>query len=209
MRFVVEELGLLDYLEGVSLQQTILEEVMKGCRPNTLLLLEHPSVLTLGANFHEKNLLHPSDWYASRGIQIAKTDRGGDVTFHSPGQLVAYPIFSLEEQGKDLHKWLRQLEEAVIATLTQFRLNGLRFPPQTGVWIEDRKICAMGIKVRRWVSMHGLALNCDNDLGAFDSIIPCGIEDYGVTSLSRELNTQISVEEVKPALIAGFRSVFG
>lgn len=202
------DLGRLSYSEALEVQKETLESVLAGA-PNTLLLLEHDRVLTLGANFHDKNLLLAPELYAQRGIEVAKADRGGDVTFHGPGQLVMYPIFDTAICGRDLHKWLRALEEAMIRTCTEFGLQSRRFPPHTGVWVEDRKVAAIGVKIRRWISMHGIALNCDNDLAPFSWIVPCGIADYGVTSLTEELGRTVTIEEAKPVVTAAFSDVFG
>lgn len=196
------------YEPCVEFQKSLLEEVASGARPNTLVLVEHDPVLTLGAAFHEENLLFPVAEYERRGIQVVRTDRGGDVTYHGPGQLVIYPIFNLAAHGKDLHKWLRDLEQTIILTLAEFELKGDRFPPHTGVWIGDRKIAAMGIKVKRWVSMHGAALNCNVDLGPFGLIVPCGIQGYGVTSMSAELGRDVTIDETKAALVGAFKTVF-
>lgn len=204
--FDVLDLGRMAFGPCYELQLSHVEEVLAGGR-DRLLLVEHEPVLTLGANFHESNLLLPRDEYAARGIEVVPTDRGGDVTYHGPGQLVAYPVFSLELRGRDLHRWLRDLEEVVIQTLAGYGVAGRRFPPHTGVWVEDLKMCAIGIKVRRWVSFHGLALNCDNELSPFDLIVPCGIEGYGVTSLSQRVGRRVSVDEVKPRLIEAFASL--
>jgi lipoyl(octanoyl) transferase len=210
--FNVQDLGLVEYGPCVQLQETILEQVHQGLRPNTLLLVEHPPVLTLGAGFHQENLLFADSWYQDKGIQLHKCGRGGDVTLHNPGQLVAYPIFSLEAQGKDLHLWLRQLEDVVMSALTTLGVESTRFSPHTGVWISSndcgpQKVCAIGIRVRKWVSMHGLALNCNNDLEPFEWIVPCGIREFGVTSLSAALNRTISVEDAKPLLVNAFRAL--
>jgi lipoate-protein ligase B len=199
----------MEYEPCVELQRAVLEEVVAGTRPSTLLLVEHEPVLTLGANFHNENLLFPIEEYERRGIQVRRSDRGGDVTYHGPGQLVAYPIFNLEALGKDLHRWLREMEETVIAALRYWGLEGTRNAANTGVWIENRKICAMGIKVRRWVSMHGLALNCDTDLATFGLFVPCGVRgDYGVTSISAEAGIKVSMDDAKPILVAAFRQRF-
>lgn len=208
MKFNVSDLGRLSYTDALAIQQATLEKVVSGEEPSTLLLVEHYPVLTLGASFHEENLLFPIAEYERRGIEVHRTDRGGDVTYHGPGQLVAYPIFNLEEVGKDLHKWLRNLEECVITMLLSFGLEGYRFPPNTGVWVNERKVCAMGIKVRKWVSMHGLALNCDVDLTPFGMIIPCGIRGHGVTSLSQELGRTVHIQEVRMPLIEAFEDLF-
>lgn len=209
MEFSVRDLGRMPYAEALEVQKSVLEEVLAGNSPSTLLLVEHPAILTLGAAYHQENLLLTTEAYKQRGIDVSVTDRGGDVTYHCPGQLVAYPIFDLNLLGKDLHRWLRGLEEAVLVTLGAFGVEGRRFAPHTGVWVGDRKICALGIKVRRWVSMHGIALNCDNDLAGFGLIVPCGIQGYGVTSLTQELGRAVSVEEAKPKLVDGFKTVFG
>jgi lipoyl(octanoyl) transferase len=197
----------MEYSACTELQRNLLEQVADGA-PDTLLLVQHPPVLTLGANFHPENLLLTEAEYAQRGIQVVKTERGGDVTFHGPGQLVIYPIFNIANHGKDLHKWLRDLEETILVTAQRFGLEGRRFPPHTGVWINDRKLAAIGIKIRKWVSMHGIALNCDNDLATFDLIVPCGIQGYGVTSLTQELMRTVTVDEAKPAVISAFEQVF-
>lgn len=197
------------YEPAVELQRRTLEEVHAGDRPSTLIFVQHPPVLTLGATFHDENLLFPVEEYERRGFEVVRTDRGGDVTYHGPGQLVAYPIFDLQPLGKDLHRWLRGMEEAVILTLREWGLTGTRNPVNTGVWIDNRKICAMGIKVRKWTSMHGLALNCDIDLSPFGMIVPCGIKgNYGVTSITAETGRQVTVEDVKPVLEQAFRRVF-
>jgi lipoyl(octanoyl) transferase len=209
MRFATKDLGRLPYAEATALQTTLLEKVVEGESHSTLLLVEHDPVLTLGAAHEAENLLHSPDAYQNLGIEVHKTDRGGDVTYHGPGQLVAYPIFDLKQTEKDLHKWLRGIEEAIILTLSDFGLEARRFPPHTGVWIGDRKIAAIGIKVRKWVSMHGLAINCDLDLAPFGLIVPCGIKGYGVTSLTREVGRRVGIEEVKPRLVDAFEEIFG
>lgn len=207
--FSVRDLGLLRYGEALSVQERVHAEVLAGTEPPTLLLVEHPPVLTLGASFREENLRLAREEYAERGIEVFRVGRGGDVTYHGPGQLVAYPIFRVDRLGKDLHRYLRQIEECVLATLAALGLEGRRFPPHTGVWTEDRKVCAIGIQVRKWVSTHGLALNCNVDLDPFDLIVPCGIQGYGVTSISRELGREVSVEEVQPLLVHAFAGEFG
>lgn len=205
MTFEVIDLGNLSYAEAYTCQVERVAQVREGSAPSTLFLVQHPPVLTLGAAFHEENLLLSLEAYAERGIQVEKTDRGGDVTYHGPGQLVAYPVFDLQPLGKDLHAWLRLLEEIVINTLGEFGVSGQRLTVNSGVWVGENKICAMGIKVRRWVSFHGIALNCNNDLSPFGLIVPCGIKGHGVTSLTQELGRDVSVSEVTPALVESFR----
>ncbi len=204
-----QDLGLVPYEEAWSLQRALVEEVLAGGE-ETVLLVEHPPVLTLGAAFHVENLLLSEDEYRARGIDVVRTDRGGDVTYHGPGQLVVYPLLDLSKRGKDLHRYLRSLEDAVIETVAHLGLPGSRNPANTGVWIDNRKLCAMGIKVRRWVTLHGLALNCDTDLAPYETIVPCGVRgDYGVTSLSKELGRRVTVDEAKPVLIAKLQETFG
>jgi lipoate-protein ligase B len=203
------DLGHLAYAPATELQKRLLEKVASGQEKHTLLFVEHDPVLTLGANFHSENLLQSEAEYNQKGIQLEKTERGGDVTYHGPNQLVIYPIFNLNDFGKDLHKWLRDLEETIILTLNHFNLQGIREPDiNTGVWVGGKKIAAIGIKVRRWVSMHGIALNCNNDLSPFATIIPCGTRDYGVTSLTQELGREINIDEAKPTVARAFEQVF-
>lgn len=205
---IVRDLGQMAYVECVDIQTALLEQVVEGEAENTLLFVEHPPVLTLGADFHEENLPLPRKEYEMRGIEVTATNRGGDVSFHGPGQLVIYPIFSLDVVGRDLHRWMRGLEETMLLTLNRFGITGRRFPPHTGAWVDDKKVAAIGVKVRRWVSMHGIALNCDNDLQVFETFVPCGIRDYGVTSLSAVLGRPVTVGDAKPAVEAAFRDVF-
>jgi lipoyl(octanoyl) transferase len=202
------DLGHMSYDDAYRIQETLLDQIKAGNRKDTLLFVEHDPVLTLGANFHVENLLLSAHEYRERGIQVVTTNRGGDVTFHGPNQLVIYPIFDITRHGKDLHKWLRSLEEAIILVLAEFGLYGYRLPPHTGVWLNGKKVAAIGIKVSRWVSMHGIALNCDNDLAPFQSIVPCGIKDFEVTSLSQEANKRITIEEAKPLVAKAFENVF-
>lgn len=202
------DLGTMSYEPCFRLQQSVAAQVARRQRPPTLLVVEHPPVLTLGASFHEENLLLTPDRYRELGIGVCRTDRGGDVTYHGPGQLVAYPIFHLDLVGRDLHAWLRSLEEALIRTLACLGVQARRFPPHTGVWVGDRKIAAIGVKVRKWVSYHGIALNCDNDLGPFGLIVPCGIRDYGVTSVALETGRALSPKDVLPAYLEALAGVF-
>lgn len=208
MIFRVVDLGLLEYERAWQVQRETAEAILAG-DPDTLLLVRHPRVLTLGANFHPENLLLPVEAIEAHGVRVVRTDRGGDVTYHGPGQLVIYPIFDIARHGKDLHRWMRNLEETILVALAEFGLAGRRFAPHTGVWIGDRKIAAIGVKVRRWVNLHGIALNCSSDLSDFDLIVPCGIRDYGVTSLSGEVGREVAPEEAIPSVVEGFERVFG
>ncbi len=197
----------MSYAEAFEVQKRYVKEVQEG-RKDVLILVEHDEVLTLGASFHEENLLHPREWYQAQGIEIRSTDRGGDVTFHAPGQLVAYPIFNVANRGRDLHVWMRQLEQSVILALQKMNLKGERLDVNSGVWINQQKVCAIGIKLKKWVSMHGIAVNCDIDLEPFNWFVPCGIRTHGVTSITQQLNRKVTVEEFKPLLIQGSREVF-
>jgi lipoyl(octanoyl) transferase len=199
--------GLLPYKEAWERQLVTAEEVKEGA-PDTLIFVEHPPVLTLGAGFHPENLLFTEEEYRSRGIEVVKTDRGGDVTYHGPGQLVIYPVFDLTRHGKDLHLWMRKLEEAIIHALAPLGISGGRSAGQTGVWIESRKIASIGVKMKRWVSIHGIALNCSNDMAPFEWIIPCGIADKPMTSVTAELGRLFTPEEAIPLCVEGFQAEF-
>lgn len=204
----VEDWGRLGYQLAVARQLELVVAVQNG-DTDCLVLVEHDPVLTLGANFHAENLLLDSATYEARGIEVIPTDRGGDVTYHGPGQLVMYPIFDLRRHGQDLHRWMRDLEETQLEILRQFGISGRRFPPHTGAWVGDAKVSAIGVKVKRWVSMHGIAMNVESVPDAFADIVPCGIQGFGVTSLTTLLGRPVSLSEVKSVAIEAFRTVFG
>ncbi len=203
------DLGRMEYQACWDLQRRVHDARVAGEIPDTLLLVEHDAVLTHGASFDPSSLLLTEEQYVSRGIQVVRTDRGGDVTYHGPQQLVMYPIFDVRDHGGDLHKWLRDLEETMIRVVSMFGLEGYRFPPHTGVWANNRKVAAIGIRVSRWVSMHGIALNCNNDLTPFSLIIPCGIKGFEVTSLSRETGREVGIADAMPHVVSSFSDVFG
>jgi len=192
------------------LQYALAERRQRGEIPDTLLLLEHPSVITLGRGSREADLLTDEADLKARGIAVERVDRGGEISYHGPGQLVGYPILDLRGHGQDLHRYLRDLEEMIIQTLAVYGLQGERVPRRTGVWVQDRKIAALGIKVSRWVSMHGWALNITTDLTPFRrDIVPCGISDRDVTSLAELLPGQTPARaEVEKTLIAAFAEIF-
>ncbi|MBN9380872.1 MAG: lipoyl(octanoyl) transferase LipB [Chitinophagaceae bacterium] len=181
---------------------------------NYLLFVEHPPVYTLGKSGHMENLLINEGSMQEKGIQFFRINRGGDITFHGPGQIVGYPILDLERFYTDIGKYLRNLEEVIILTLRSYGIQGDRSPGETGVWLEpgvkgrERKICAIGVRCSRWVTMHGFAFNVNTDLGYFDNIIPCGIQDKLVTSLEKELGRSIPIEEVKAEVRRRFEAVF-
>jgi len=181
--------------------------------PNYLIFLEHHPVYSIGKSGDQGNLLIDNSILAERGIDYIKTNRGGDITFHGPGQLVVYPILDLDNFFTDIHKYLRNLEEVIIHTLSDFGIKGQRSPGETGVWLDidtpyARKICAMGIRASRWVTMHGFALNINTDLSYFDSIIPCGISEKSVTSMRKEIGKEIVFEKVVSKIKIHFESQF-
>ena len=181
--------------------------------PNYLYWVEHPPVITLGKSGLPKHLLLDENQLREKGIEFFTTNRGGDITFHGLGQLVGYPILDLENFFTDIHKYLRLLEEMIILTLKEYDLEGTRSPGETGVWLDvgspfARKICAMGVKASRWVTMHGFALNVNTDLTYFDYIVPCGIQGKAVTSLERELKRAVPLDEVKAKIQVHLASLF-
>jgi lipoyl(octanoyl) transferase len=201
-------LGSVDYADCWQLQRELADLRASRQSSDLLLLLEHPPTITLGRGSNPSNVLASKEVLESSGIALHSIDRGGDVTYHGPGQLIGYPIIDLTNYRRDLHWFLRRMEEALIQTLASFGLEGRRFPPHTGVWIGDEKVAAIGIKVSRWVSTHGFALNVAPDLGHFDLIIPCGIEEYGVTSMSTASGRIFSVVDVVSAVAHEFDLAF-
>ena len=169
-----------------------------------LLLLEHPTVITLGRNANRAHLCTPPAELEAAGIECIETRRGGDITLHNPGQLVGYPVVDLSHYERDLHRYLRLLEQTLIATLADYGLHGKTISGKTGVWIEQRKIASIGIAVRHWISYHGFALNVRNDLSIFDTIVPCGLNGVTMTSMSKELNREICFEDVSKTFIKHF-----
>lgn len=203
------DLGFIDYKEAWDLQKEIFSQRLSGKLEDILLLLEHPNTYTLGKTAHKENLTGSEDYLKNNKITVYDIDRGGDITYHGPGQIVGYPIINLNNWFRDTHKYLRALEEVIIRTCNEYNLNCERNPKHTGVWIKDKKIAAIGIKVSQWVTMHGFAFNVNTDLNLFDGIIPCGIKDKSVTSLKEELKKEIDIREVKEKLLKNFKEVFG
>ena len=215
----VIDLGLMDYHQAWDYQANLHNSIIQIKKQNRslsvnnqvqtknyLLFCEHPAVYTLGKSGDEKNLLIDKEKLTSIGTSLVHTNRGGDITFHGPGQLVVYPVIDLENFFTDIHRYMRLLEEAVIQTLKSFSLDSGQIEGLTGVWIDPenihavRKICALGVRTSRWVTMHGLALNINTDLRFFDYIVPCGISDKTVTSFEKELGQKQNMEEVKRIL---------
>jgi len=200
--------GIIDYQEAWDLQKKILELRYQNKIPDVLLLLEHPNTYTLGKVTDKNNLLSDPDFLKENKISVYEIDRGGDITFHGPGQIVGYPIINLVNWKRDTHEYLRGLEEVIIRTCDEFGLKSQRNPKYTGVWIDDRKIAAIGIKISRWITMHGFAFNINTDLSLFNGIIPCGIKEKSVTSLSKELNVEVEIKIVKEKLLNNFKQFF-
>jgi lipoyl(octanoyl) transferase len=202
-------MGDTDYRAAWGMQKALAEARGLGSAPDTLLLLEHPPTITLGVRGREANLLVPIEDLSREGVEVYRVDRGGDITFHGPGQLVGYPVLKLPARNRDLGLYLRKLEEVLIRTLACFGVRADRSPGHTGVWVGDRKIAAMGVKVdTRGVTQHGFALNVTTDLSNFEKIIPCGIRDKGVTSLALEARGNARMEEVVAEVAAAFGEVF-
>jgi lipoyl(octanoyl) transferase len=211
----VRRLGRVAYTAGLELQQQLVDERRTGAIGDTLLLLEHPPVITTGARARgaRTNVVASADVLAREGIEIFDTGRGGDVTYHGPGQLVGYPIFDLRPDRQDVHRYVRDLEEALIVAIARFGITGTRVPGLSGVWVGERdreeKIAAIGVRISRWITSHGFALNVNTDLRHFQLIVPCGIADRGVTSIVRVLGRAVAMADVEDAVVDGFREVFG
>ena len=219
-----QDIGLIEYKKAWVFQEEIFNKTLRIKSKNRnegtsiktenhLIFCEHPHVYTLGNSGNKENLLVNKDYLRSRGASFYKTNRGGDITYHGPGQIVGYPIFDLDNFFNDIGKYLRLLEESIILTIKEYGLVGERSKGETGVWINvgktnARKICALGVKTSRWVSMHGFAFNINTDLSYFENIIPCGINDKQVTSLEKELGEKINLEKVKKLLKSNIELVF-
>ncbi|MDA8956381.1 lipoyl(octanoyl) transferase LipB [Flavobacteriales bacterium] len=224
VKVVFQDLGHIDYKQAWDYQEKLFDQIIAIKRQNRkeetnletqsyLLFCEHPHVYTLGKSGDEKNLLVNEEYLKSRGATFHKINRGGDITYHGPGQIVGYPILDLENFFTDIHKYLRFLEEAVILTLSEYGIESGRSDGETGVWLESgtqnaRKICALGVRSSRWVTMHGFAFNVNPDLDYFGNIIPCGIVDKSVTSMEKELGKKIDIQEVRDKLRVHLASIF-
>lgn len=222
----LQNLGLIDYQEAWDSQEDLFDQIVELKQqkrngkpnlhtPNFLLFCEHPHVYTIGKSGKESNLLINEDALKRRGASLYKINRGGDITYHGPGQLVGYPILDLDNFNLSIKSYIDQLEEVIIRSLNSFGINSTRSEGATGVWldadnpIKARKICAIGVRTSHWVSMHGFALNVNTDLSYFDSIIPCGIQGKSVTSLQKELGKEIEMDKVRNCLVNEFEEVFG
>ena len=197
-------LGINDYFPVWQLQQKIHESIKLGNLPNIILLLEHNHVYTLGKNANKNYLLNSYP----KNVQVIETDRGGQITYHGPGQLIGYPIINLNQFKKSVSWYMRTLEEVIIETLKNFSIISDRKDGMTGVWVEDEKICAMGVRLARWVSMHGFALNINPDMNYYNGMIPCGIQEYGITSMNDVLNKNVDLYNVMEEFSINFLNLF-
>ena len=200
----------MPYGEALSLQERLVGERRADAIPDQLLLLQHPHVITLGTSSHSDHVLLEEAERRLLGIELFETGRGGDVTYHGPGQLVGYPILDLKPDRQDLHRYVRDLEQVLIEALAPLGVVAGRREGLTGAWVAHEKIAAIGVRVSSgWITSHGFALNVATDLGFFDAIVPCGIRDYGVTSIERVLECSVAMSDVEDEVIAAFGRVFG
>ena len=205
----VVRLGLTGYEEALEYQREVARQRISGVIPHdVLLLVEHPPVVTLGRSSKQKNLVASPEFLASRGVELFEVERGGDVTFHGPGQLVGYPVFDLKRHKQDLHWYLRSVEEAIIRTIGEYGIPGERSAGYTGVWTRGRKIASIGVHARDWVTWHGFALNVTTDLSYFDLIVPCGIVDVEMTSIVKETGSSPDLDTVTNVVVSKFAEVF-
>jgi lipoyl(octanoyl) transferase len=205
---LVRHLGRLPYAEGLQIQELLVAERQAGRIIDVLLMLEHEPVFTMGRNARAENVLVSADALRERGFEIFETGRGGDVTYHGPGQVVGYPILELPADRRDVHRYVRDLEEVMIRACADYGITAARIAGKTGAWVGTEKVGAIGVRIARWVTSHGFALNVTNDLDPFALIVPCGIRDHGVTSLSRLLGRDVAAQEVAVRLSRHVADVF-
>ncbi len=207
-RCLVYDLGMIPYHEALQLQRKTITELQRGSGREVLFLLEHPHVITLGRSGSEGSLLQDHGQLEQKGIELVTTDRGGDATYHGPGQLVGYPILSLEPGRQDIRRYVTDVESALIGSLAEYGIEGGRRTGYRGVWLDDRKIASVGIRISRWVTSHGFALNVNTDLTYFSVINPCGIEGCSMTSMQNELARPVDMKDVKHTVTRMFAEVF-
>ena len=206
----VLEPGLVPYAEGLALQSELVADRRKGTVPDTLIMLEHPHVITMGSSTDPANVIATDSDRERLGIELFEAGRGGDVTYHGPGQLVAYPILDLKPDRKDLHRYLRDLETVLLGVAEEFGVSATRSDSGTGIWTKTGKLAAIGVRVSSgWITSHGVALNVDADLSYFQTIIPCGIADRGITSFEAELGSAPPMRDVRRSFLEHFSGVFG
>jgi lipoyl(octanoyl) transferase len=206
---LVCDLGLTLYGDAWKLQRELFQLRTQGRIPDILLLTEHTHVYTIGKSGSDSHLLASRSELDAEGAEVFYTDRGGDITYHGPGQLVAYPILDLQNFYLDVHRYLRDLEEVIILSLKEYGIAGERDPRYTGVWVGGKKLAAIGVKVSRWITMHGVAINVNSDLTYFDRIVPCGIAGCGITSVEASLSRRIDLNEFSRLFVGAFGKVFG
>jgi lipoate-protein ligase B len=204
----VYQLGLVEYGEAYRLQKKLHHQRLNGAISDTLLLLEHPPTVTIGRSGSLENVLVSSEQLTQEEISLFFISRGGDVTYHGPGQLVGYPIMDLSHRGKDIHRYVHDLEKVLIRTLEDFSISATRDESHAGVWVQNEEIAAIGLSIRRWVTMHGFALNVDPNLTHFSLINPCGFSDRKATSMSQLLGREVHMEAVAKCLVDHFSDVF-
>ena len=205
----VRRLGLVRYADGLELQRALVEERRANRIPDTLLLLQHPHVVTIGVKKEgRRHIVATPEQLSARGVEVFETGRGGDVTYHGPGQIVGYPILDLNPDRRDVHKYVRDLEEVMIRVCADYGVNAGRVKGLSGAWVGDAKVGAIGVRISRWITSHGFAFNVTTDVDFFDLIVPCGIADRGVTSLAREIGRTPEIADVEARLIARFVEVF-
>jgi lipoyl(octanoyl) transferase len=207
-RLSVRRLGVVPYDEALALQRSLVEERRAGRVGDTLLLLQHPHVITLGVRGGRSHILAGADVLAARGVQIHETGRGGDVTYHGPGQIVGYPIVDLNPDRRDVHRYVRDIEEVLIRTAADYGIDAERVAGLTGVWVGREKLAAIGVRIARWITSHGFAFNVSTNLDYFALIVPCGIADRGVTSLERLLGRPVPLADVEERIAMHFNNVF-
>jgi lipoyl(octanoyl) transferase len=205
----VRRLGRVPYAEGLALQERLVAERQAGRIPDTLLLLEHDPVFTLGRNARAEHVLFPEAELRARGFEVFETGRGGDVTYHGPGQVVGYPILNLAPDRCDVHRYVRDLEEVLIRTCADYGVSARREPGMTGAWVGPAKIAAIGVRIARWVTSHGFAFNVSADLAPFGLIVPCGLRGRGVTNLDQLIGRRVAMDGVMDRLAAHVADVFG
>ena len=208
MQCVVRRLGQIEYRKAYELQKELLQERLKGQIADTLLLLEHPPTITVGKVGKLENVLVSPAELATAGVSLILTDRGGDVTYHGPGQIVGYPILDLRERNRDAHQYVHNLEEMLIRTLADYGVESERDPSHAGVWVNDEEVAALGLSIHRWITMHGFALNVNTDLNHFSLINPCGFTSKTATSMARLLGYELPTGEVTRRLLFHFANVF-
>lgn len=207
-KIIFYDLSIIGYLKAFSLQEYLFDQIIKNGLRGFLLLLEHYPVITLGSNRNSSNLLTEKSQLEKKGIELIQSNRGGDITFHGPGQLICYPIFDLKRFKKDLSFYVNGLEEVIIQVLSDYSIAGRRIKGIRGVFVDDRKIASIGVRVKKWITMHGFSLNVSVDLGYFENIVACGLKEYLPTSMAKIIGQDIPIDDVKEHMLKRFRKIF-